>query len=62
MKTLSRAFIIEELTDLVETAVLEEFDRITTWRRVGCNGNYVPAQQIQEASIAMRSIPANFRS
>lgn len=39
------AFIIEELTDLVEEAVYQEFDRITgAWRRIGCNGNNVPKE------------------
>jgi methylmalonyl-CoA mutase N-terminal domain/subunit len=36
------SFIIEELTDLVEAAVLQEFDRITERGGVGRHGNHVP--------------------
>ncbi len=40
------SFIIEELTDIVEEAVLAEFDRITEpRRRTGRHGTHVPAQQ-----------------
>ena len=42
---LQGSFIIEELTDLVEEAVLMEFDRITErGRRTGRNGDHVPAE------------------
>ena len=38
---LQGSFIIEELTDLVEEAVLLEFERITEGRCAWSNGNYV---------------------
>ena len=46
MKILSRdLLLIEELTDLVEEAVLAEFDRITERGGVlGCDGKNVPAK------------------
>ena len=51
-KPLQGSFIIEELTDLVEEAVLIEFDRITErgWR-IRRNGDHVPAKWNTEESL-----------
>jgi methylmalonyl-CoA mutase len=50
---LQGSFIIEELTDLVEEAVMLEFERITERGGVlGCDGNHVSdVGKIQEESL-----------
>ena len=49
---LQGSFIIEELTDLVEEAVLEEFDsHLRARRRARRHGAHVPALRIQEESL-----------
>jgi methylmalonyl-CoA mutase len=45
------AFIIEELTELLE-AVLLEFERIAErWRCSGRDGNRLPARRVQDESM-----------
>jgi methylmalonyl-CoA mutase len=50
------AFVIEELTDLVEEAVLKEFEAIaSTWRRARRHGNRLPARQDPGRVDALRA-------
>jgi methylmalonyl-CoA mutase len=57
---LQGAFIIEQLTDLVEEAVLSEFDRITERGGVpGRHGNHVPALAHSRESLALRDAQAH---
>ena len=59
---LQGAFIIEELTDLVEQAVLAEFDRITdTGRCAGRYGNDVPTGQNTRGKPLLRNAETHGR-
>jgi methylmalonyl-CoA mutase len=61
------AFIIDELTDLVEEAVLKEFEAIAARRRAGRHGNRLPARQdpgrvdVLRAQEARRLLPDHRR-
>jgi methylmalonyl-CoA mutase len=59
---LQGSFIIEELTDLVEEAVLTEFDRITrARRRARRHGDHVPAQSHPGGKPLLRNAQAHRR-
>ena len=55
MKPESGSFIIEELTDLVEEAVLQEFERIAERGGVRRDGNRLSAQQNSRRIAALRT-------
>ena len=59
---LQGSFIIEELTDLVEEAVMVEFDRLTErGGRARRHGNHVPAQPHPRGEPALRDAEAHGR-